>query len=76
VSRFIRVKTAEGSQYAGGIYKPEFAHINLDAIVEIKEDPNDTSRCYVALQGREWTQCVFMPAEALILMINNKEVQS
>jgi len=71
MSRFIKVKTAEASE--GGTYPAEFAHINLDAIVEIKEQA-DPSRCYVVFHGNYHSRTVFMPAEALIALIERKEV--
>ena len=66
MSRFIKVKTADESE--GGTYPAEFAYINLDAIVEIKEQP-DTSRCFVTFNGNYHCRTVFMPAEALIALI-------
>jgi len=71
MSRFIRVKTAEESE--GGTYPAEFAHINLDAIVEIKE-LQDPSRCLVTFHGQYHCRTVYMPAEALIALIERKEV--
>jgi hypothetical protein len=67
MSRFIKIKTLEASD----TYPAEFAHINLDAIVEIKEQP-DPSRCYVVFHGNYHCRTVYMPAEALIAIIERK----
>ncbi len=69
MSRFIKVKTSDASE--GGTYQAEFAYINLDAIVEIKEQA-DPSWCYVVFHGNYHGRTVKMPAEALIAIIERK----
>ena len=70
MSRFIRVKISEVSEF--GTYPARFAHINLDAITLIEEYPDDTSHCHVSFGYGHGTQ-VFMPAEALIAIIDHKK---
>jgi len=69
MSRFIKIKTLEASE--AGNYAAEFAHINLDAIVEIKEMA-DPSWCYVVFHGNYHSRSVNMAAEALIAIIERK----
>jgi hypothetical protein len=74
VSRFIRVKTFQPSE--GSSYLPEFAYINLDTITHIREFPikfpGDESKCIVHFTAAGG-QTVYMPAEALIAIIERKE---
>lgn len=71
MSRFIRVKTAEASEF--GTYPAVYCHINLDFIMEIEELANP-SACRVTFHGNQHCRTVFMPAEALIAIIERKEV--
>ncbi len=69
MSRFIRVKTGEPTEWNP---RSEYRYINLDAIVEVAEHPEDASRCFVRYSAIEWSQLVIMPAEALVLIIEKK----
>ncbi len=71
MSRFIRVKTGE-IDFGNGPMR-EYRFINLDAVIEVQEYASDASRCYVTLAGCDWSRTVFMPAEALIALIERKE---
>ena len=74
MSRFIRVKTGEYDFGNGPLREHRF--IDLDAVIEVQEDHSDASCCRVTLAGCDWSRTVYMPAEALIAIIERKGVQS
>jgi hypothetical protein len=74
MSRFIRVKTGDYDLGNGPIREHRF--IDLDSIIEVQEDASDASRCYVTLAGCDWSRNVYMPAEAIIAIIEHKEGKS
>jgi len=69
MSRFIKVKTADASEF--GTYPARFSYINLDAIIEVEQYGDDPARCRVVFQANH-CQTVVMPAEALIAIIERK----
>lgn len=71
MSRFIRVKTGDYDFGNGPIREHRF--IDLDAVIEVQEDTSDASRCYVTLSGCDWSRTVYMPADALIAIIERNE---